>query len=321
MRNLSLVILCISFFIFQNQSLGQKIESETTELSWTQKGEAAFQAKDYKLCASCYDKASQLKPNDTKSRYAAARCYDLRKKKKKAYKRLQEATTLDLKHTTPQLFLNRSDFTNLSKKKKKWRKIEQQFQVSAMKVDKSMINRNMPQLYGTQLMEDGQLHPILDVQRVEKRRTSIGLSSLDDFTKSKDIKIPAAPIFSKTDFNRFLGGWDLVHIRDAETFQITYSPDQNYWIEFSNKGRLKYNLDVNTCSIPFKATDKGKLMLSKLASCTKACCDDRDLKKTLNYNDLVRFEIYNKVLFMMDDNRVLEFKKKRYPKQQVEGRN
>ena len=244
------------------------------------------------------------------------------RKKRKAFSRLQQAAILDLKHTTPKLFLSRLDFKNLSKKKKKWGKIEKQFQVSAEKIDKSLINQKKPQLYGTQLMDNGNLHAIIDVKNIEQRRASVGLASLKDFAQSKNIKIPTAPIFSKTDFNRFLGGWDLVHIRDANNFQVTYTPDQYYWIEFSNKGRLKYNLDVNTCEIPFQATDKGKLRFSKLSSCTKICCDDKDLMKKLNYNDIVRFEIYNRVLYMMDENnRVLEFKRKVYPKSKVEGRN
>ena len=130
------------------------------------------------------------------------------------------------------------------------------------------------------------------------------------------IKIKAVLVAA---FKKFLGGWELVNIRNAETFEIVFKPEKLLWIEFNRKGRLRYNREVSRCEIPFQAQADGTLRLSQLASCDDVCCDDPKIKKVLNYHHVNRFEMYNTLLYLMDKkNQIWEFRKRGMEKRRIQ---
>lgn len=195
----------------------------------------------------------------------------------------------------------------------------------ALMIDRIETSNNRPQIYGTQIgSENGgedYVYPIRDAQNVDKRRAFVGLPPLNDYLKRFNLSFKyEAKTYLKKDFQKFVRVWDLVAIRNAETYELLYEPERNLWVEFTKTGRLKYNINVNTCEIPFKATDKGRLILSPVQSCTRDGKDDEALKKRLNYQEFNQFELFDRHLYLMDTrNQLWEFKRKVFPKRSVQG--
>ena len=123
MRNWILII--VSLFFLQGNSFAQ--EQDDAFLTLLEKGKAAFENKDYDTCTSCYGNAEKYQPNNAWLKYAAARCYDLQKKNKKAHQDLIKAIELDWEDVEDWLANSESDFKNLKKKKRCWRKVQKEF--------------------------------------------------------------------------------------------------------------------------------------------------------------------------------------------------
>ncbi|MEM6965004.1 MAG: DUF6624 domain-containing protein [Bacteroidota bacterium] len=190
-------------------------------------------------------------------------------------------------------------------------------------IDRIEVNNKRPQIYGTQIKhepdEKNYIYPIRDEKNVDKRRAYLGLSPLNEYLKRFDLEYTYEPkTYDKNDFRKFVRAWDLVAIRNAETYEIIYKPEREISIEFTREGRLKYSLDVNTCEIPYRATDKGRLMISPLHSCSRNGKDDPNLKKILSYKDINEFELFDRHLYLMDSkNQLWEFKRKVFPKRSI----
>lgn len=438
MRNWILII--ISLFLFQKNSLGQ--EKDDAFLTLLEKGKIAFDSKDYDACILCYEKAEIYQPQNAWLKYAAARCYDLKKKKKKAQQSLIEAIQLDWEDVEDWLANSESDFKNLKKKKRRWKKVQNEINAQqkgmnltlrkeliqmgnedqkyrneilkyskegnyiasevdelwkkqsiidarnlkrseeiiaqygypskklvgkkaakpiflivqhsdlkyqekyislfqqavkngdlAMKdiapmLDQIEIGKGRPQIYGTQIKEDRKtggmvFFPIVDEKKVNKRREFIGLPTLESYAQQFEFDYKyKRPNYTKTEFNKFTRGWDLVNIRDTETFEVTFLPEQNFWVEFLQKGRMRFNRTANTCETRYKATDRGRLIFTINLDCTKKCCDDEKISQILNYQDIIEFELYDQVLFLMDTRgKIWEFKRKKYSKQKINKAN
>ena len=188
----------------------------------------------------------------------------------------------------------------------------------AVMIDQIMVGQKKPQIYGTQsainpvTYEKYIVEPIVDVKNINKRSASIGLSTIEDYAKNIKATYQIIPQkLSNSDFRRFLGGWELVNIRNAETFEIVFQTDKILWIEFNRNARMRYNREVSRCEIPYQAEANGKLRLSQLSSCNDLCCDDKEIKKVLNYHLVNRFEMFNNTLYLMDTkNQIWEFKKR-----------
>lgn len=434
MRNWILII--ITLFLFQGISIAQ--EEGDAFLTLLEKGNAAFESKDYDTCTSCYEKAEMYQPQNAWLKYAAARCYDLKKKKKKAHQSLTKAIQLDWEDVEDWLANSESDFLNLKKKKRRWKKVQKEiktqqkgmnltlreeliqmgkedqkyraeiqeqskkgnYNASAVKelwkkqsiidaknlkrseeiiaeygypskklvgkkaaksiflviqhaqlryqqkyiplfqeavksgdlemktlalmLDRVAVRKGRPQIYGTQISEDqktGKLtfDQIVDERKVNKRRAHIGLPSIESYAKRFDFEYQyKKQKYLKSDFNKFTDGWDLVNIRDAETFEITFLPKQNLWVEFLAKGRMRFNRTVNTCEAKYQATDSGRLVFTPNLDCTENCCDDKKVSQILNYHDVIEFEMYENVLFLIDTRgKLWEFKRKKYKKQHM----
>lgn len=428
MRNWILII--IGLFLFQVNSFAQ--DKDVAFLTLLENGKAAFESGNYDTCISCYEKAEKYQPNNAWLKYAAARCYDLKKKKKKAYQSLTEAIQLDWEDVDEWLANSESDFKNLKKKKRCWKKVQKEFKAQQKGMDltlreellqmekirqefetelsefkknrkinspeylklikkqskgrkenlkkakeiiekygypskkvvgkkaiKTIFNitrqkkyvslykeavlkedlemkdlaplldeiekmEGRPQIYGTQLMKNDKsglldFYDILDEKKVNKRRAHIGLPTIESYAKRFDFEYQfKQQEYKKSDYKKFKGGWDLVNIRDAETLEITFLPQQNFWVEFLVKGRLRFNRTVNVCEMKYQATDRGRLVFAPTLNCTKKCCDDKEISRNLNYHDVIEFELYNNVLFLIDTKgKLWEFKRKKYKKQRM----
>ncbi|MFK8005876.1 MAG: DUF6624 domain-containing protein [Saprospiraceae bacterium] len=435
MRNWILII--ISLFLFQVNSFAQ--EEGDAFLTLLEKGKAAFEKKDYDTCISCYKKAEIYQPQNAWLKYAAARCYDSKKKKKSTYQNLTKAIQLDWEDVEDWLVNSESDFSYLKKKKRCWKKVQKEIKAQqkemnltlreeliqmekadqkyrieiqekskkgnynasvvnelwkkqlaidsrnlkrseeiiaeygypskklvgkkaaksiflivqhaelkyqqkyislfqkavksgdldmktlALMLDRIEVRKGRPQIYGTQIGEDQKTEkltfdPIVDERKVNKRRAYIGLPSIESYAQRFDFEYQyKKQKYVKADFRKFKGGWDLVNIRDAETFEITFLPKQNFWVEFLAKGRLRFNRSVNTCEMIYQATDTGRLVFTPNLDCTENCCDDKKISQTLNYHDVIEFELYNNVLFLIDTKgKIWEFKRKKYKKQRLQ---
>ena len=113
MRNYFLLVIG---FVFLSINIFSQ-EKNDAFLTLLEKGKAAFENNDYKTCISCYEKAGVIQPNNSWVKYAAARCFDLKKKKKKAHQNLIKAIQLDWENVEDWLANSESDFKNLKKKK------------------------------------------------------------------------------------------------------------------------------------------------------------------------------------------------------------
>ncbi len=434
MRNWIFIIL--GLFLFHGNSIAQ--EEGDAFLTLLEKGKAAFESKDYNTCISCYEDAEKYQPQNAWIKYAAARCYDLKKKNKKSHQSLTKAIQLDWEDVEDWLANSESDFKNLKKKKRCWKKVQKEIKTQQkgmnltlreeliqmrkddqkyrieikeqskkgknnasavqalwkkqlaidaknfkrseeiitqygfpskklvgkkaaksvfviiqhselryqqkyiplfhkavkngdleMKDLASMIDRvenrkGRPQIYGTQIEENqktGKLDftEIIDERKINKRREYIGLSPIESYAKESDFEYNfKKQKYNQADFKRFSGGWDLVNIRNAETFEITFLPKQTFWVEFLAKGKLRFNRTVNTCEMVYNATDRGRLIFTPNIDCTENCCDDKEISQTLNYHNVIEFELYDKFLFLIDTKgRLWEFKRKRYKKKHM----
>jgi tetratricopeptide (TPR) repeat protein len=438
MRNWILII--VSLFLFQGNSFAQA-EGDAF-LTLLDKGKTAFENKDYDTCTSYYEKAEKYQPNNAWLKYAAARCYDLQKEKKKAHQSLTKAIQLDWEDVESWLANSESDFKNLKKKNRCWKKVQKEikkqqkgmdltlreeliqmgkddkkyreegwtnlregdfdslkvneYKEKQVELDKKNLKRSeaiiakygfpskkligkkaatsiftviqradlkykenyvslfrkavkdgdlkikelaflldeievwkgRPQIYGTQFHQskkvaDIKFAPIVDEKKVNQRREYIGLPTLESDAQQFGFEYKyKRKKYTEADFKKFTGGWDLVNIRDAETFEITFLPEQNFWVEFLAKGRMRFNRTANICETKYKATDRGRLIFTPNLDCTKKCCDDQKVSQTLNYQDLIEFELYGKVLFLIDTRgKLWEFKRKRYSKQKMNKAN
>lgn len=432
-----LILIIFSVLIFQENGWSQKTDTITNpEFSnWIKKGEQAFQNKKYKTCASCYEKANALQPNNFKSKIKAAHCYALSRKNKKARQRLVEAVSLDWEMTEEYVTQQTQDFKRLKRKKRHWRKVEKalknnqgninvalrnellemykndqkyraeinkvfeekgaytkevqdlwkkqsevdaynikrvneiilsdgfprksivgkkgieaiffivqhaeleyqqkylpKFQEAAkngemkkstvaMMVDRVEMNLGRPQIYGSQISSndknEDEVYKILDERNVDKRRAAIGLPPMKEYAKrfGLEYKDPKPRKLTNDDFKKFIGNWGLINIRDGETFEIVFSPKKDYKIEFNKSGKLIYNLDVNTCKMSYQATDKGRLIFNIQLDCTEECCDDKEVRSILSFHKVVRFELYDKLLFLMDlDGKIWEYERRPFVK-------
>jgi len=159
------------------------------------------------------------------------------------------------------------------------------------------------------------------VKNINKRRAAIGLPTIEEYLERYDGAFsPKAQKLSNKDFKKFLGGWQLVNIRNAETFEIVFNPKKTFWINFGKKGRMKFLKDVNQCEVPFQAEANGKIRFSKLANCTRKCCDDPKVSSIVNYHNVNSFEMYDNVLYLKgNDNRIWEFKKRGLEREAIRG--
>ena len=434
MRNWFLVI--IGLFVFQKNNFAQ--EQDTVLLTLLEKGKAAFESKDYDTCTYCYEKAGEYQPNNAWVKYAEARCYDLKKKKKKAQESLIKAVQLDWEDVEGWLAENENDFKKLKKKKRCWKKVQKEIKeqqkgmnlvlreeliqmgkddqkyrneihgqskkgnydspevkelwkkqsaldlknlkrseeiisqhgypskilvgkeatnsifliiqhadlkyqekyislfqkavkngdlkmkIFALMIDRIEVRKGRPQIYGTQVGQDlktGKLafDLIVDEKKVNKRREYIGLPTIESYAQRFDFEYKyKRHKYTEADFRKFTGGWDLVNIRDAKTFEIVFLPEQNFWAEFLPKGRLRFNRTANICETKYKATDRGRLVFTPTLDCTEKCCDDKSVSRMLNYHDVIEFELYDNLLFLIDTKgRLWEFKRKKYRKQKM----
>jgi len=434
MRNWFLIM--ISLFLFQKNIFAQ--EQEDAFLTLLEKGKTAFENKDYDTCTSCYKNAEKYQPNNAWLKYAAARCYDLQKKNKQAYKSLIKAVQLDWEDVEVWLGNSASDFSNLKNKKRCWKKVQKEiksqqkgmdlvlreeliqmreadqkyrseiheyskkgqfdspevdelwkkqnvidtknlkrseeiitkygypskklvgkkaaksifliiqhadlkyqekyislFQKAvkngdlkmktlALMLDRIEVGNGRPQIYGTQISKDkktGNLifKSIVDEKKVNLRREFVGLPTIESYAQRFNFEYKYKKrSYTQDDFKKFIGGWDLVNIRDSKTFEINFLPEQNYWVEFLRKGKMRYNRNVNTCETKYKATDIGRLIFTPNVDCTEKCCDDQKIIQTLNYHDVIEFELYDKIMFLIDTKgKIWEFKKKQYQKQKT----
>ncbi len=193
----------------------------------------------------------------------------------------------------------------------------------AQMIDILELGKGRPQIYGTQISYNGIEAKIVDEKKVNKRRAIAGLEPIEDFYErsKREYKFKRQK-YTEVDFKKFTGGWDLVNIRDAETFEITFLPEQNLWVEFLAKGRLRFNRTANTCEMVYQATDRGRLIFTPTVNCTKKCCDDQKITQTLNYHDVIEFELYDEILFLIDTKgKLWEFKRKKYSKQKMNQDN
>ena len=211
--------------------------------------------------------------------------------------------------------------------KKAYENEEIGFEYYVRMIDKIEVEKGRPQIYGTQYEYDQKMgksvfDPVVDGENVNKRRAHIGLPTIEYYAEQFGIEYKhKRQRLTKSDFKKFTGGWELVNIRDTETFEITFLPKQELWVEFLAKGRMRFNRTANICEMRYKATDRGRLIFAPTLSCTKKCCDDKNVSKTLSYHDVHKFELYNKLLFLIDTKgRVLEFKRKKYEKQKMMNR-
>lgn len=434
MRNWILII--ISWFLFQGNSSAQKVDDEF--LALLEKGRLAFENKDYNNCIICYEKAAIVQPQNAWLKYAVARCYDFNKKNRKAQKKITQAIQFDWEGVEGWLADNESDFINLRKRKRCWKKVEMEFKSQkagmdltlreeliqmgeddqkyrikiqelaqtedknftsinelrrkqsvidsknltrceeiiakngypskkivgkkaaisifrviqhaalsyqqkyiplfqeavvngdlemktfALMIDRIEVRKGRPQIYGTQIRTNtktGELSfdKIVDEKKINKRRIFIGLPSIESYAKQINIEYKyKKQKYTSSDFNKFSGGWDLVNIRDAETFEINFLPKQKFWVEFLAKGRLRFNRTVNICEMKYQATDIGRLVFTPNLDCTENCCDDIEISRTLNYHNVIEFELYNNLLFLIDTKgRLWEFKRKKYKKRRM----
>jgi hypothetical protein len=191
-------------------------------------------------------------------------------------------------------------------------------------IDKIEVGKGRPQIYGTLIKGDSKTRkfvysPIVNEKNLNKRREVMGFPTIEFYAEQFGFEYKYKKLkYTKADFKKFTGGWDLVNIRDAETFEITFLPEQNFWVEFLTKGRLRFNRTVNTCEMVYQATDRGRLIFTPNLDCTKKCCDDKVISQTLNYHNVIEFELYDNLLFLIDTKgRLLEFKRKKYKKQRI----
>jgi len=431
------ILLMMSLFFFQGNSIAQN-EGDAF-LTLLEKGKAAFENEDYDTCTSCYKKAEKYQPQNAWLKYAAARCYDLQKKNKKTHQNLIKAVQLDWEDVEDWLANSESDFKNLKKKKRCWKKVQKEIKtqqkgmnlalreeliqmgkadqkyrmeiqeqskkgnanspvvkelwkkqlaidaknlkrseeiiteygfppkklvgkkaaksifqiiqhaelryqqkyiplfhkavkngdldmkILALMLDRVENRKGRPQIYGTQIEENqktGKLAftPIVDERKVNKRRAHIGLPTIESYAEQFDIEYKyEKQKYDKADFKKFSGGWDLVNIRDAETFEITFLPEQNFWVEFLAQGKLRFNRTVNICEMKYQATDRGRLVFTPSLDCTKKCCDDEKVNQALIYHDVIEFELYYNSLFLIDTRGGLwEFKRKKYEKTRID---
>lgn len=438
MRNWILIL--VSSLLFQMNVFSQS--KDDAFLTLLEKGQKAFESKDYETCIKCYEEAITYQTNNAWPKYAAARCYDLKKNKKKAFQHLIQAVESDWEDVEGWLANSSNDFYYLKKKKRCWKKVQKEIRTQqqglnlvlreellqmgkddqkfrteiheyskagnynspevtelwkkqseidaknlkrseeiitqygypgkqlvgkkaaksiflviqhadlkyqekyislfkeavkkgdlrmstlALMIDRIEVRKGRPQIYGTQVGEDqktGKLmfDPIIDEKRINKRRELIGLSPIESYAQIFNFEYKyQRKKYSEADFRKFTGGWDLVNIRDAETFEVVFLPKKKYWAEFLAKGRLRYNLPINTCETKYQATDIGRLIFTPNLNCTEKCCDDEEASKKLIYHDVIAFELYDKIMFLLDTRgQIWEFKKRKYQKQKLQKTN
>ena len=194
-------------------------------------------------------------------------------------------------------------------------------------IDKIEVEKGRPQIYGTLIKGDTDTRefvysPIVNEKRLNKRRELVGLPTIESHAEYVGFEYKyKKPKLTKADFKKFTGGWDLVNIRDAETFEITFLPEQNFWVKFLANGKMRFNRTVNTCEMNYQATDRGRLIFSISLDCTENCCDDKEISKTLNYHTVNEFELYGDVMFLMGTKGQLwEFKRKKYARKKTDKR-
>ncbi|MFK7771084.1 MAG: DUF6624 domain-containing protein [Saprospiraceae bacterium] len=208
--------------------------------------------------------------------------------------------------------------------KEAYEKKEIELKQYVIMIDKIEIQKRRPQIYGTQMNNDqktGKLvfDPIVNGGNVNKRRAYIGLPTIESYAEQFGFEYKyERQRLKKSDFKKFTGGWDLVNIRDSETFEITFLPEQKLWVEFLEKGRMRFNRTANICETKYQATDRGRLVFTPNLNCTKKCCDDQKISQVLNYHDVIKFELYDNLLFLIDTKgKLWEFKRKRYEKRRI----
>lgn len=440
MRNWILILG--SFFLFHVNGFTQG--ENDAFLSLLEKGQKAFEGKDYDTCIKCYEEAMTYQPNNAWPKFAAARCYDSKKNKKKSFQHLIQAVESDWEDVEGWLDNSDNDFGHLKRKKRCWKKVQRKINTQqkeagldlvlredllqmgrddqkyrtqiheyskagkynspevtelwkkqseidaknlkrseeiiakygypskqlvgkkaaksiflviqhadlkyqekyialfkeavkkgdlkmstlALMIDRIEVSKGRPQIYGTQVGENqktGELmfDPIVDEKRINKRRELIGLSSIESYAQRFNFEYKLQKRqYSEADFRKFTGGWDLVNIRDAETFEIVFLPKHQHWVEFLSKGKLRYNLPINICETQYQATDRGRIIFTPNLTCTKKCCDDDEATKKLIYHDVIGFELYDKLMFLLDTRgQIWEFKKKKYKKQKLQKAN
>ncbi len=198
----------------------------------------------------------------------------------------------------------------------------------ALMIDRIEVRRGRPQIYGTQIGTDqktGKLKfdPIVDELKINQRREHIGLEPIEFYAQRFDLEYKyERKKYVKSDFKKFKGGWELVNIRDTKTFEIIFLPEQELWVEFLAKGRMRFNQTMNTCETNYQVTDRGRMIFTLNIDCTKKCCDDEKVRQNLLYQNVNKFELYDKLLFLIDTRgRLWEFKRKVYKKQRMNDEN
>jgi hypothetical protein len=85
------------------------------------------------------------------------------------------------------------------------------------------------------------------------------------------------------------------------------------FVEFRKK-YFRYNLDVNTCSMMCELLPNQKIHLytnREVNFCTRACCDDTELIKTLDYQAVEQYNIQADTLWLISPRQTFKFLKTR----------
>ena len=119
------ILVILSLFLFQKNTLAQTryVSDDPQYVTNVEAAAKAEEAGDYKLCASCYEKAFKVTTKSKLSLYRAARCYSMAKKAKKAHYWLDQSMEDNVESVTAWMAADEGKFDYLKSKKRCWKKI------------------------------------------------------------------------------------------------------------------------------------------------------------------------------------------------------
>ena len=120
------ILTILSFFIFQKNNFAQTryVSDDPKYVDNVLAAAKAYEEGNYKLCASCYEKAFEVTTKSKLSLYRAARCYSMAKKAKKAHYWLDQSLEDNVESVSMWMAEDEGKFDYLKKKKKCWKKID-----------------------------------------------------------------------------------------------------------------------------------------------------------------------------------------------------
>ena len=142
MSKIQIILIFLSFFIFQKNNIAQTsyVSDDPKYVKNVKAAAKAYEEGNYKLCATCYEKAFEVTTESKLSLFRAARCYSLAKKAKKAHYWLDKSIEDNAESVSMWLAEDGNKFDYLRKKKKCWKDIQGKIDVYESTINVALRN-------------------------------------------------------------------------------------------------------------------------------------------------------------------------------------